>query len=418
MGLLKFLFRTALYGFLTWIALAALWLGLPSPSREYSSSPNRYALEILSARHALVRIYNTRAYSNDGYGVSFDGGDSRRSFALTYRLEQQRNTTLLFLQDGLTIDLSPSYVTSYPFTSQEKYTLVNTGDQDGINPPWFTPADSTLLFWWIHGDKAKLALEVYWVDAHTIEIRDADSGSQTEPLLKLSFEKPAGDFGNQLRLLKAVELPLGSSSPSTTYAFRVAILAIIAPTGLLAMGVVGVLAPAMALALEVLAYLVKVSGFYCLALIVIWLVRGRRPIAEDDFVSRFPGMELFGGQGARRRTSRGRRTVWGPSGPIEIDVEDDRRVPRRQIRNVADFFRSSSPLDDLLASFDMTRRFTEPVGWRHRPERRRDDLARRNASVGDIGRHRKAYSEDGLEESGLIDLEKALPEKPGMAFQR
>lgn len=261
-------------------------------------------------------------------------------------------------------------------------------------------------------------MEVHWTDAHNIEIRTTQTGSQTEPFLNLSFEKPPSKSGNQLRLLKAVEVPFGSSSPSSTYPLRVMILGIIAPTGLLVTGLFSVLGPAMNIAWEVAFFLVKLLGFYCAALAIVWVVRGRRPIAEDDFVSRFPGMEFFGGRGAGRHTGRGRRTVWGPSGPIEIEDEDERRIPRRQIRSVADFFRSAAPLDDLLASFETTRRFTEPVGWSHRSEARRDASTRRNALIGEIGRYRKTYSEDGLEDSGLIDLEKALPEKPGMAFQK
>jgi hypothetical protein len=421
MNLIIRLLRIALYALLTWLALAALWLGLPSPSREYHSHPNRYAYDTLHAGHALVRCYNTRAYDTDGYPAEFPSRESRHSFVLSYRIEQQRNTTLLYLQDGLTIDLSPSYVTSYPFTSQEKYALANTGDQDGINPPWFTTADSTLLFWWIHGDKAKIALKVYWRDAHNIEIWPAQTtvdDAEDGPLLRLSFDAPPGNFGNRLHLLQDVNVPSRSSSPSATYAIRVVILMVIAPTGLLVIGLISVLGPVVEFAWELALFFVKIFGFYCAALLVVWVFRGRRPVAEDDFVSRFPGMEFFGGRGAGRNTGRGRRTVWGPSGPIEIENEDETRIPRRPIRNVADFFRSSAPLDDLLASFEITRRFTEPVGWRYRSGARRDVSLGQTASDGEMGRHRRAYSEDGLEESGLIDLEKALPEKPEIVLKR
>lgn len=413
--------RITLYALIAWLALAALWLGLPSPSREYHSHPNRYAYNTLHAGRALVRCYNTRAYDNDGYPVEFPSHESRHSFVLTYKLERILNTTLLYLEEGLAIDLSPGYVTSYPFASQEQHVLARTGDQDGINPNWLPTADSTLLFWWIHRDKAEVALKVYWRDAHNVEIWPAQTtvdDAADGPLLRLNFDAPPGNFENRLDLLKDVHVPSRSSSPSATYAIRVGILMVIAPTALLVIGLIRVLELVVEFVLEIALLSAKILGLYFAFLVIVWLVRGRRPVAEHDFVSRFPGMGFFRGPGAGRNTGRGRRTIWGPSGPIEIEAEDERRIPRQPIRNVADFFRSSAPLDDLLASFESTRRFTEPVGWRHRSEARRDVSLGRTASDGEIGRHRRAYSEDGLEESGLIDLEKALPEKPETVLKR
>ena len=50
--------------------------------------------------------------------------------------------------------------TSLPFTSAPFIARVKTGDHDGINLPWFTIADATLLFWEIHGDFAEVPLRL------------------------------------------------------------------------------------------------------------------------------------------------------------------------------------------------------------------------------------------------------------------
>ena len=419
------LFRIAVYAILSWFALASLWLGLPSPSREYSTDAGRYARETLRSGLSLVRVYDTKEWNRHGYTVDYTGGEARHSFALSFKLEQKQDTALLTMRDGLTIDLSPPYITSYPFVSQEKYTLAITGDQDGINPPWFAKADSTLLFWWIHRDSAKVALRIRWRDANNIDIwpasarlSDVNDPEDMEPLLQLSFEPLIDLPGNNIALLKDVRTASQSSSPSATYAVRVMILAIIAPTGLLVLGLLTVLGPVVEFCWDVAVITVSALGLYCAFVLIVWVARGRMPLSEDEFVSRLPGMELFGGRRAVRTTGRGKRTVWGATGPIEVEYEEDRRASRKPLRNIVDFFRSSAPLDDLLASFESTRRFTEPMGWRYQSEARDNLPSARRPSNGDQGRHRKTYSDDGHEQSGLIDLEQAMPEKPRIVLQR
>lgn len=415
--------RIAVYAFLTWLALAALWLGLPSPSREYRSQPGRYERETLRVSKPLLRIYDIGdffPYPHGLEGVFFTGGVTRRSFALGYRLEQQRNTTLLMLTDGLTIDLSPEYVTTYPSVSQEKYTVVRTGDQDGINPVWFSVADSTLLYWWIHRDTAKISVKVRWASATIVEVWpstvrwDRGAREEVQPLIVLKFKKAPGNGPNQMGLLDEVTMPVGSESPSRTYAIRVLILGIIAPTGLLVLGTVNMVGPIFRASFDVIMFLIKMLGVYCAVVAFLWAVRGRRPLEQDQLVSRFPGMGIFGARGAGSHRSRGRRMVWGATGPIEVDDEDYVRTRRRPIRSFADFFQSSAPLDDLLATFESTRHLTEPVGWGDRSSYQRTASRVETVPTAGYERHRKVYSEDGLDESGLIDLEKAMPEKPNI----
>ena len=428
MAFLARFLRIVAYAFFSWNALVVLWLGLPSPSREYRNHPGRYERDTLQSGKPFIRVYDIDTafpYPYDSPAISFIGGNSRRSFALSYRLEQMKNTTLLTLMDGLTIDLSPEYATSYPFTSQVRYTVAKAGDQDGVNPPWFSKADSTLLFWWIHRDTAKLSLRVRWMGARTVEIwpnvphlEDGVTVQPVQPLIVLNFEATVENGPNRVVGLDEVIMPEGSESPSQTYALRVLILGIIAPTAVLAMATVAWLVPISQVILifrfifDVVVFLAKVLGFYCAFVAFLWVVRGRRPLDQDQFVSRFPGMGFLGGRGASSQRNTSKRMVWGASGPIEITDGDDRRIQRRLIRNVSDFFRSSAPLDDLLATFESTRHLTEPIVWGDRVQFRRSSSRLQIVSNSGSERQRKDYSEDGLYESGLIDLEKALPEKP------
>lgn len=68
---------------------------------------------------------------------------------------------------------------STPFT-----VLVKTGDDDGINLPWFAPADAALLFWEIHSDTADVPLRVKVTNASSVEIWP-DSREWVRPVLPL-----------------------------------------------------------------------------------------------------------------------------------------------------------------------------------------------------------------------------------------
>ncbi len=82
-------------------------------------------------------------------------GLNRQSFALEYTLDI--TSKVLHIGDA-TVKVGRSRDTD---KSETICALVKTGDQDGINPPWFSHADSTLLFWWIHRDTATMLLQVH-----------------------------------------------------------------------------------------------------------------------------------------------------------------------------------------------------------------------------------------------------------------
>jgi hypothetical protein len=119
--------------------------------------------------------------------------------------------------------------------------VARTGDRDGISPPWFWRTDSTLLFWWIHHDNAVIPLRVKWTANYAVELwPDSQAwlfGSSGLPPPSEDLQ-PLFSFENLYvedpELFRAFAPKASvSSSPSRTYPIRVALLSIIAPTGLL-----------------------------------------------------------------------------------------------------------------------------------------------------------------------------------------
>ena len=102
------------------------------------------------------------------------------------------------------------------------------GDIDGANLPWFSFADSVLLFWWIHKENADLDVSLQWKagpnDIRRLEIHPA-AKPWDDPLL--SIEIVGANPGTIV--VDVLKAPL-SSSPSLTYPIRVAIIHVIAPT--------------------------------------------------------------------------------------------------------------------------------------------------------------------------------------------
>ncbi len=146
-----------------------------------------------------------------------------------------------------------------------------------------------------------------------------------------------------------------SSSPSRTYRVRLAILTVIAPVGLLVYTIFCALSPAADALLEITWFLVELVFFYGCFVALCWIAKGRPPISE--FLATQPIMRVV------------HRHVGGMPGPTSngdasLEAEDEGHFEsRRPIRSVSDFFRSSAPLDDILASFDSTRGLTQPMSF-------------------------------------------------------
>lgn len=93
----------------------------------------------------------------------------RLSFALDYKYDA--DTGELLIGDSHSFDLGTLLSSSTPYVSDPFVIRVKTGDEDGINLPWFSPADSALLFWEIHRDIAEIPLRLTVVKETTVLIR-------------------------------------------------------------------------------------------------------------------------------------------------------------------------------------------------------------------------------------------------------
>jgi hypothetical protein len=265
--------------------------------------------------------------------------------------------------------------------------VARTGDQDGINPPWFWRADSTLLFWWIHRDNAVIPLRVRWTANYAVELwpdsqewLPGSSGLQPppkdlQPLLtieNLHAEDP------ELFRAFAPKAPI-SSSPSRTYPIRVALLSIIAPTGLLFFSI-----------FSALGSLLSANIFWLIIVVmpvILWYVRGKPRLSE------------------LRMPESIRNIRYGNSESLEPAAEGGETF--RWSWNW--FITTRSPLDDVLRSFETTRHLTRPLSFR-RPSTD-GSVTADDSAFSDVDSERtlaadEENSEKGEEPRTNFDLEK------------
>lgn len=126
--------------------------------------------------------------------------------------------------------------------SQTLQAISRTGDTDGANLPWFTFADSVLLFNYIHLESIYMNLTAKWsivyvpgkpeiIDRQKMEIllTGATSPWAKDPLLRIEMDSKGGKDGIEI---VSVEFGKDSDSPTWTYPLRVAIIRILAPTSI------------------------------------------------------------------------------------------------------------------------------------------------------------------------------------------
>lgn len=93
----------------------------------------------------------------------------RRSFALDYKYDV--DTAELLIGGSHSFNLGTLLASpSTPYVSDPFVIRVKTGDEDGINLPWFSPADSALLFWEIHRDTVEIPLSLTATNESTVHI--------------------------------------------------------------------------------------------------------------------------------------------------------------------------------------------------------------------------------------------------------
>lgn len=109
----------------------------------------------------------------------------------------------------------------------------------------------------------------------------------------------------------------------------------------------------------VIAYILIAGACYSTLVIIAWCAHGRPQFRS--WSHRFWLTKPF----ARRFLSPPRPQIWGVSGPLSDKEQTSRqgtsgRRPK-SLRTPVDFFRSGSPLDDLLFTFRITRWMVRPL---------------------------------------------------------
>ncbi|KAG0649764.1 hypothetical protein D0Z07_3880 [Hyphodiscus hymeniophilus] len=262
--LFRVVFKIILFGTLAWFLLALLWAFLPSFVPEHDGDNGTdYATSVLRSRKTLTRIYDSKILH-----TQYD----REGFALEYKLDADRLTvsvgghTIPILNDmwadgwdgDITGDLAEHINVS-----------ARIGDTDGANLPWFPFADAVLLFWWIDKERVSVELSLQWrawpTGIRRLEIHTA-AQPWDDPLLAVEIWRGVPST------IKATvpEMPL-SSSPTSTYPLRVAIIHVIAPTAIFVNYVLGTALGGVVESVVTALFVVFIAGFYgIIALAVIF----------------------------------------------------------------------------------------------------------------------------------------------------
>ncbi|KAL6791849.1 hypothetical protein J3E68DRAFT_54686 [Trichoderma sp. SZMC 28012] len=213
-----------------WLLLALLWALLPFPSggQDINNGAD-YATKTLLGGKILLRVYWKSAQVPDG---------SRQGFALYYQLNTTSRTLAV---SGLEkpIDIFRHASAEDSGHTEEVSATARAGDTDGANLPYFPEADALLLFWQIHQEYATVPLRLVWSaqeteDVQKFDILLNDGGHGEDALLSLSMK---GDHISTLRASFSPEPR--SSSPSSTYPLRAAIIRALAPFSIILATVFG-----------------------------------------------------------------------------------------------------------------------------------------------------------------------------------
>jgi hypothetical protein len=271
-----------------------------------------------------------------------------------------------------------------PFVSPPFEVRAKAGDQDGVCLPWFSHADATLLYGQadIHGqDMVSLSLRSRWTETGRFELWP-DSKHWTnvtdEPLMVsplLSLENYAYSTQTQLHAILPADKP--SSSPSYTFVIRVVILKVLKPTSLALLDVLSVVGSIGASLWRLFCLAVQGATLYFAVVVLFWCIKGR-PAFREFFatspLTRFIHRRLVADTDLQSHNVESTENV----GSIE---------PRIPLTGIGAFFRSSSPLDDLLFTFSSTRHLTQPL--------LHDDSSNESESIPSINKRAESDLEAG-----------------------
>jgi hypothetical protein len=184
-------------------------------------------------------------------------------------------------------------------------------------------------------------------------------------------------------------------------------MAIIVPTGLALQSLLGACVLPIVIGYTLIQFFAEFLIIYGLLELVRWVFQGRPPLSEHLKTS-FPSRRLYA---TFTVGSESKPRICGASGLLEAeDAEEDDVDNRlaRPLKGVGDFFRSRSPLNDLLVTFESTRGWVEPISFQRMSDAEDGSIVE-SARDGDLeqGRLRKLFSiQDSKKDLGTGVTEK------------
>jgi hypothetical protein len=300
--------------------------------------------------------------------------DASNYFAFDYQLlaKSTTGTPCLSINGGRCYDLHDLWSHSTPsanelhdpaeigWVSDPFQVTAKTGDQDGINLPWFRKADAVLLFNAIHHDDVPMPVRFLvfswkiqlWPESQRWENAQLPAPHET-PLLELLSDNRflAPSISSVMPTWSEIEAHF-SDSPSQTFAVRRAIQAVLVPTGLWIYHNFNWIGTGLGIIFALFGIVIKLWVYYSIVILLAWILSGRPkfgPWAQSFILTRFLYAKVYDAQ-----------SRWPTHDEHAYDVDPDERRPR-PLRTLLDFFRSKQPLDDLLVTFESTKHLVEPI---------------------------------------------------------
>ncbi|ETI20003.1 hypothetical protein G647_09018 [Cladophialophora carrionii CBS 160.54] len=374
--------------------LVLLWAALPSPEVPWGTDIVGKAAEHLWRGGTITRVYDVDDFfphADSSPYVQTARRSQRLSFALDFAYNaSSRRLAISGYYDTQVWNVSmllevASYQDDNVYLTESFGVDVKTGDHDGINLPWFTPADATLLFWEIHEEVVPVPLRLRAHGDRNIQVLPdsevwehaefASRQQSTVPLLSLVVDPTDPE-----RELQHAIWPSGdvapNSSPSSTFMARRAILRILLPSWSL---VADVLMPRVGRLIVLLATAVSLAFWvfvvYAAVVLACWKASGMTdfwPWARTFWMTRRVVSYLGAKISPARDPAEGKVVVDESEGAETID--EVARTGPTPLTSPWAFFTSSSPLDDLFVTFEATKPLVQPLGRSGMRRRRTGDL--------------------------------------------
>jgi hypothetical protein len=313
-----------------WLVLIFVWVFLPSPEVP-PPLRDKYIQNTLISGKTITTVHDWDHPTGEC-----------AAYAIDWQLIPDTR------HDSLTLHIGTSHINlTEPLVSHEDYprfdiatrtTGVRSGDLNHmINMPWFDYADANLFHHQMHGFDSQLKIRLVATASGVVQVW---MNNDRIPSNSDGWKQRGWHRGtNLLGAFSGIEVERNSRSsvagietsyftgrlPSRTYYFRSNLLEFLAPTLIVALYLFEtvIFQPGRI----VLVCLIPIIVLYALIVLCCWLVSGRPPFR--GWSSRFPLTRyVFRKQRQKELPKR----IWGPTGPVMADDDDDNLSDEEQSR--------------------------------------------------------------------------------------